>query len=387
MKKVVGMKKNYKKGGIVLMGLSLFWLFGFSCGTGSEQPTETDAGTEEVGSIISNPGYGDPQALRLFPEFDEFIVEAAITPPPEEENTAEKEGRPQPVAHATWKEFTEGKLGELRLTRKRLEDFDKEVSLQMESKGIKIDDTLQTVTIDKELLLINTFSTWEITLKVEGVGERFYFKNTRTANNEATYYVERDEDGNPVRGNFAWLEPRGKNGAYMVVGLVYDFADSQPLMLMRIDKPHLVLGYNSVYHVHYVCDEERVACQGEYYGIEEPPPKRMISRAYRLSWNNSTWQVCLARISYKGGAVQVLDSYQFKGPFAPMVEDVQGPCIPETPPWDHAVQPSELYVRYDDDPALSTYTLYLGDGSTTSWESLILPEQIDTWPLGQGLSP
>lgn len=400
MKKVIGVRNVAKKGGMLLTGFSLFWLFGFSCGTGNEQPAETDGGTDEVGSIISNPGFNDPQTLVLFPVFESFIPTSMLIPPPSENSSpppapgevADPDSIPAPVAHSNWNELTGTFLRQVVLVTDNLVGFNNELA---EKTEITLTETPQTITLDESLSLLGTEALWEITAQMEGVSERYFFTNphadsatdTGSPALSATYVIaERDSDANPIKGNFAWTHVSDSSLGPHVIGLVFDFSNpDQYLMLSRIEKFHKILGYDITYHLFFSCNSSQ-ECVAEFQIISETPPTRLITRGFLTSWN-SDWLICMARTSYDGGVRKIIDTYQWTGPSLPMTGDIQGTCTPRTTPWDEPT-PEEFYVRKGDDPFNYTWKVYRGDGvSTTSWSTSILPEQIDTWPLGQGLAP
>lgn len=353
-------------------------LFVMACGSG------------DVGTVITRPKL---PALNLFPDFDAALSEEEIGASNDTGTlsaiikTAEEEANLN--IFNVWNEVVlDGSFADIRSDRNVLETYGEAIASAIEANGLEEEtpEELTTITLSEEQTLVDTTAVWEVQIKAEEEATRFYFVNTETGLIQATYLVITDDEGNPEKGLFAYVNPdklseeatEGKR----LLAIAYDFSgENVNLFVMRTEAYTEVDAAYHAQQIHEECQKDGSECTGEFLQIQDEE-RTLDDIGFQFTWNTL---VCLADVSYTSGALVILETYEFDGPEGPNADQSNvtvGSCTPSTPSsWGtHVFTEADLIDRFNDtDPAGGTAKAYYGDGTTTTTWDTLTSSLIDTW--------
>lgn len=352
----------------------------------------TLAGCENAGTgtIVNKP---KPPSENLFPDIDAYLQTTALIG----DTTSASESTNLQTSHLVidtdtgagvtvqqiWDAvFRDRGVENAHLILTQLRSFGATVSDQIEAAGItELTDTVQTLTSDSALTLVETNAVWETQAKIDELDSslgRYYFINSATGLVHGTYRLLTNSEGTPLKAVFGFTNPdlhiTGAGEGKRWVVFVYDVSDpTQTLFTLRVD--HKIAGNDDyfAYQLHLQYNTETSEGLGKYLEIITTPPEREFSSfSVDFSWNDLTGEVCMTPL---GSSTR----YQFTGPDTPSDDEItQNTCTIGTPHWgSHTFTTEDLVLRYDDTtPAGGSALQYYDGSSLTGWDNLT---EMDTW--------
>lgn len=376
-----------------LRHLSLFTLCFFAaCGA---NPTSSGGGT-----VVSNPP--TVPTTSVSPDFDSNIFEtatlgenAALTDESAAFLTAAEAGPTSLEGPAGfWGEvFLNGPVARFRLLRTRFYLMGVRIADAVSASGpIELSETPRTFLIGSRVFF-DTTRRWSVSASLRNETLiKAVFRDADTDEIGAYYLFETADDGEPVSGTFAYVNPDTLSSSaapdlIRFLSISFDFSDpSRNRLSSTLDAYDALAGRYVVQHMQYQCDEMTSDCLGEFLRIDTPPPSRDFSaKLVRLQWNEETREICLAPVNYSAASVTIGETQAFIGPDAPGDADVEtGTCGLGEPYWATRVfSPSDFPKRFEDDADGGFAGRLFGDGNDVeAWDGFIGPETVDEWLLG-----
>lgn len=348
------------------------------------------------GTSVSNPP--TVPSTSLSPDFDDNILETAITDSDASLTLSYLELEPNDPAYlsgpaSNWTNLVlSGPFARARLMRYRFERWAEAVAtLINNNNSFKISSELQYFTTGSKTLG-GYESIWRVGIALTDEDLIKIVIKGGPKNRIWGYYLfETDDDGEPLRGVYAFVNPlifssNAASGTRLVT-MAYDFRNtSTNKMTFTFNRYDSETGFFAVNHLSYQCNKTAQDCMGELLIIASQPPTRSFSsRSFRMSWNDSTKKICAAQVQYDT-SVTLGETQKFTGPDAPSQSSISdGECTVATPHWSERVfSPDDLPSRYDDSSSGISPSDLFGDGNTlTSWENTINSNTIDSWLSGE----
>lgn len=357
----------------------------------------SSCGTNQAGTGVSNPPTRPSQ--NLIPDFETAIPETALTA---EDDTGAFGSLTRTLTGpaAAWTNIVlEGPIKNSRYFRQYTEAFGDAV-LETMTNDTKSGITEEVYSlIFGEAPLVDVEEDWG-TVDVSWYDESEEFVKMVVRDDisriQAYYLVSLDDDENPEKGFFAFVNPELLNisenpnptGARFF-SFTFNLEDStQNRMLARAEVYSEDDGYFVVWQIHYQCNTETGVCLGEFLEINTNPStetRAFSPNTLRLKWSEANGSVCAANTTYDGTTTTLGETQDFFGASQPEDADVTtGSCTIDTPTWSSIIYTEDaLPTRIEDVNGSEAEAILLtGDGSLDGWEAIITPEAIDEEPFG-----
>lgn len=370
--------------------------------------TIASCGTSDVnfggGTVVSNPP--TVSTTSLSPEFDERISESAtLGDNASSEITSELTASDAAFLTDTeasyldgpaglWAEtFLNGPVARFRSLRNHFQTMGERIAAAISSEsGFELSETPQILRLGSRVFFDATRS-WTVGIALKDDNHvKAVFRDSDTGEIGAYYLFVTNDDGIPVRGVFAYVNPdtlsANNDDLVRFLAISFDFTDSATNELTStIDGYDTISGRYAVQHMQYQCDESSGDCLGEFLRIDSAPPLREFStRSVRLSWNESTRAICIAPVTYAGDVATLGTTQEFTGPETPDADNITSDtCTIAEPFWaTRAFSPDDFPNRFEDDDSGGFAAQLFGDGTSESlWDDNIATTTIDDWLVGR----
>lgn len=353
-------------------------------------------GTNGAGTGVSNPP--TVPSTSFVPDFDEAIDVSAITDDSGDVSSLVKEiTRPEeaylsgPAAH--WQDvFLEGPVTWARIFREHFFEFGEELAVMANADAdFEISEDVAVVFVGARLLG-DHYAPWVARVRMLDSGLiRVVIVNRIDGLVWGYYLFSLDEEGNPVRGFFAFVNYHHLDNPLVTgirfMGLAFDFSEGEtPRLVTSLDfyDERISQGVSFLLLQECLPDEEN--CLGELLLVTSAPPERVLSEnSVRFKWNRASHAVCLANITYDED-VNLQTTQEFTGPDVPAEDEVtEGGCELVGPSWNERIfSTDDLPLRYEDTSTPGGFArIITGDaGDEDSWESALSESLLDDWLEG-----
>lgn len=367
--------------------LFLILLLFNACGTTSEGG----------GTSISNPP--TVPSNSIIPDFEENIPETAVT----DTDSTETES----LITSDWDDtlfltgpasawsslFLNGPITISRNLRRVLRTWGEAVSTKIaEDPNFTLSSTPQSFIVQNKRLL-GVMKTWRVSIRATDERHiKVVVRNTEDNKIWAYYLFKTDENGDPIKGVFSFVNPDklefNAPSGLRFAAIAFDFSDTATnKMSFTIDVFNSQIDRFAIFFISYQCDISTKDCVGQFLPINSQAPEREFgSPSVRYSYNDSSKEVCIETATYGDDNVTFGETQMFTGPEEPQDDDVsEGSCTVATPFWNERIfRPRDFPDRFGDDNDGGFAGHIRGDGSSdTPWETEIGNNTFENWLLGE----
>lgn len=371
-----------------------FVLFLLLVDTGLSSCGSAGSVDEDVGTVVTRPTI---PVSGLFPDFDASITETTLGGESETESLSADSFLTALDSNLNifnvWNEvIINGSFFDIRNQREALESFGELSSEALQSAGIdELDEAPQTVDLEEEADLVDTTTLWSLEMVEASEDDdfiRFYFSNQETSLLQATYLVKTDDDGVPVKGLFAYVNPdklsEEATDGYRLLILAYDFEGTNNRLVIHSEVYSDVTGRYHAQTILEECFDSSTECTGGFFQVtEEAPSRELDDISFIFTWDEADSGVCLVETDYSSGALEVVETYSFTGPEGPEADQSNvalGTCTATDAIFtDSVITEGHLIERYEDTtPVGGNAEDYYIDGSSKEGWNTLTPSLIDS---------